>query len=115
MNLTHEIEGSVCILTLAATLRVTDRATLLDTVRAAAANGVRLVVVDMATVGSLDSAGLGALVSLAGELRAIGGDLRLAGLREEWWPHLALARVDTLFPRYGSVADARVATPVTGS
>jgi anti-sigma B factor antagonist len=68
--------------------------------------GARLVLVDFANAGYIDSSGLGALVSLSRRLREVGGDLRLIGLNDDLRALFELTRLDALFPLYATRADA---------
>lgn len=59
--------------------------------------GDRKFVLDFERTRFLDSSGLGTLVTLAGEIREAGGELRLAGLSEPIRTLFALTRLDGLF------------------
>ena len=52
------------------------------------------LVLDLAGVGYIDSAGIGALVSGLKRARAVGGDLRLCGLGHDVRAIFALTRLD---------------------
>ena len=59
--------------------------------------GARSFVIDFAETGYIDSAGLGALVSLSKKIREAGGSLRLTNLNEDLRTLFELTRLDTLF------------------
>ena len=59
--------------------------------------GVRSFVIDFAEAGYVDSAGLGALVSLSKKIREASGSLRLTNLNEDLRTLFELTRLDTLF------------------
>ncbi|MGQ0844727.1 MAG: STAS domain-containing protein [Sporichthyaceae bacterium] len=75
----------------------------LETPRAADANRV---VVDLTGTEFIDSSGLGALVTSLKRLRQSGGDLRIAGVREQARTVLRLTNLDQVLVPYDSVADA---------
>ena len=59
--------------------------------------GARRFVIDFALTGYIDSSGLGVLITLSKEIRAKGGDLRLASLNEDLQRLFELTRLDTFF------------------
>jgi len=62
-------------------------------------HGARNFLIDFSRTGYIDSAGLGALVSLMKRVREEGGELRLANLNDDLKQLLRLTKVDTLLPR----------------
>jgi anti-sigma B factor antagonist len=72
---------------------------------AIAARRVRLVV-DLAEVDKIDSAGLGTLLYARAELRRAGGSLALANLKPAHLKTLHVARLETVFNVFGSEQDA---------
>src|SRR4051812_22027136 len=58
--------------------------------------GARRFVIDFRETGYIDSAGLGALVSLSKKIREQAGDLRLANLNDDLRRLFALNKLDTL-------------------
>lgn len=68
--------------------------------------GVRSFVIDFADTGYVDSAGLGALVSLSKRIREANGSLRLTNLNEDLRMLFELTRLDTLFSLDGGVTNA---------
>ena len=75
--------------------------------------GTRSFVIDFSEAGYVDSAGLGALVSLSKKIRESSGSLRLTNLNEDLRTLFELTRLDTLFAldekdeRAGTAADLR--------
>lgn len=75
--------------------------------------GARSFVIDFAEAGYVDSAGLGALVSLSKKIREASGSLRLTNLNEDLRTLFELTRLDTLFAlddkneQDGTTADLR--------
>jgi anti-sigma B factor antagonist len=59
--------------------------------------GARNFVIDFAETGYIDSAGLGALVSLSKRVREAHGTLRLANLNDDLRTLFELTKLDTLF------------------
>jgi anti-sigma B factor antagonist len=58
---------------------------------------VRQVALGLASVRAIDSAGMGALISVLRALRALGGDLKLFGVTEPVLATLSLVRLDRVF------------------
>ena len=73
-----------------------DRQELRRAVLEALDRGVRQFRIDFARVSSIDSSGLGALVSLAKHIREGRADLRLANLNRELRTLFALTKLDTI-------------------
>ncbi len=61
-------------------------------------DGAARVVLDMAGVPYMDSAGLGALVQASGMAKQQGGDLRLCGVPERVAELIRMTRTDGLLP-----------------
>jgi anti-sigma B factor antagonist len=68
--------------------------------------GERKFLVDLTQTGYIDSSGLGVLVSLSMKIRAVGGELRLAGLNEDLKTLFEVTKLDTLFAISDAAADA---------
>ena len=75
-------------------------------VRAQLEQGRSTVVVDLSNTEYVDSAGLGTLVLLNKEARALGGSLVLAGLSEHVRDLLRLVRLDEVFTIASTVEEA---------
>lgn len=82
-------------------LVVSNRQELKDVVQRALAAGDRKLLLDFTGTGYIDSSGLGALVTIAKQVREQGGEMRLAGLNEDLRSLFELTKLDTLF----SIAD----------
>jgi anti-sigma B factor antagonist len=76
-----------------------------DRMKAAVEGGGALVVLDLSSVGFLDSSGLGAVVAVRRFLRA-GQRLELAGLTPAVERVFRLTRMDTVFVLHAEVGDA---------
>ncbi|MCC5951036.1 MAG: STAS domain-containing protein [Acidimicrobiia bacterium] len=70
------------------------------------ADGEQRVVLDLAGVDFVDSAGIGLVVMVAKRLAAHGGELRIAGPTQGVWSVFELVGLDRLWPAHESVADA---------
>lgn len=91
---------------------VSNRSEVRQRVRAQLEQGHATVVVDLSRTEYVDSAGLGTLVLLNKEARALGGCLVLAGLSDHVRDLLRLVRLDEVFTIAATVAEgARVAAP----
>ena len=93
-------------LTLGTSLHAAD-AQLQKTIR----DGAAKVVLDLAGVPYMDSAGLGALVQAAGLAKQQGGDLRLCGASARVAELIKMTRTDALLPMDADV-DASLAAMV---
>ena len=78
-------------------LIVGNRHELKDLVQNALATGERKFLLDFSRTGYIDSSGLGALVTIARQVRELGGELRLAGLNDDLRSLFELTKLDTLF------------------
>jgi anti-sigma B factor antagonist len=74
-----------------------------DTVRQL---GPATVIVDMSRVRSVDSSGLGVLIGLYVSFERNYRRLLLAGLNDRIWDLFRICRIDDVFTRYPTVADA---------
>jgi len=68
--------------------------------------GARRFVIDFSRTGYIDSSGLGVLITLSKEVRAQGGDLRLASLNPDLQRLFELTKLDTLFEIHATLRDA---------
>jgi len=97
MPLTQRIAGRTVVVEVEGQLIVGNRHELKQMVLAALGDGARRFVIDFARTGYIDSSGLGVLITLSKEVRAAGGDLRLASLNEDLQTLFELTRLDTFF------------------
>ena len=70
-------------------------------------SGHKQIVLDLAGVDYIDSAGLGTLVSGAASVRRAGGELKLANLTSRVRDLMQITRLSTLFEVYDSLDKAR--------
>jgi anti-sigma B factor antagonist len=70
-------------------------------------SGHKQIVLDLAGVDYIDSAGLGTLVAGAASVRRAGGELKLANLTSRVRDLMQITRLSTLFEVYDSLDKAR--------
>jgi anti-sigma B factor antagonist len=70
------------------------------------------LVIDMTHVRSLDSSGLGVLIGLYASFERDCRPLLLAGLNDRIWDLFRMCKIEDVFTRYPTVADAEQALPV---
>ena len=70
--------------------------------------GMKGVIVDCTKLDILSSAGLAKLLMLHRRMKAVGGDVKIAGLQGMSVQVLRLARLDSLFQLYPDVSQARL-------
>ena len=70
------------------------------------------LVVDMSAIRSMDSTGLGVLIGLYASFERDCRRLLLAGLNDRIWNLFRTCKIDPLFTRYPTVADAERIVPV---
>ncbi len=68
--------------------------------------GKRNVVFDVAGVARIDSTGVGRFISSYNKIKAVGGEMRIAGAAGQLYAALHASRLDTIFPLYPSVEQA---------
>ena len=95
--------GGVVVVRVEGQLIVGNRQELKQLVQDGLEAGERKFLFDFSQTGYIDSSGLGALVSIARNVRERGGELRLAGLNEDLRSLFELTKLDTLFV----IADTR--------
>jgi len=97
MSVRRTQEGDTVVLGVEGQLIAGNRQQLREAVTAEIDRGARKFVIDFADTGYVDSAGLGALVSLSKRIREAEGSLRLINLNEDLRTLFELTRLDTLF------------------
>ena len=106
-------QGGVVVIAVEGQLVAGNRQQLREAVVSEIERGTRSFVIDFAEAGYVDSAGLGALVSLSKKIRESSGSLRLTNLNEDLRTLFELTRLDTLFAldekdeQAGTTADLR--------
>ena len=107
LKVTQREEDGISILQLKGRLTFGPEDILLDDeIRETLAAGTVRVVIDLANVDKIDSAGLGTLLYARGELRRAGGGLALANLQPAQMKVLLVAKLETVFYVYDSQLDA---------
>lgn len=110
MSIRSTREGEKVVVAVEGQLIAGNRQQLRDAVLPEIDRGARHFVIDFADTGYIDSAGLGALVSLSKRIREADGTLRLTNLNEDLRTLFELTKLDTLFSfgTGGGRADSRV-------
>jgi anti-sigma B factor antagonist len=90
-------QGDTVVIGVEGQLVAGNRQQLREAVTSEIERGTRSFVIDFADTGYVDSAGLGALVSLSKRIRESNGSLRLTNLNEDLRTLFELTRLDTLF------------------
>ncbi len=74
-----------------------------------------ILVVDMKGVRYVDSSGIGVLIGLYVSFEQKSRHLLLAGINDWVWDLFRKCRIDDVFTRYATVADAELAVPNMGT
>ena len=117
MSLRTTKQGDAIIIAVEGQLVAANRQQLREAVTMEIDRGARAFIIDFAETGYVDSAGLGALVSLSKKIRESNGSLRLTNLNDDLRTLFELTRLDTLFAldepgeQTGTTADLRPRTP----
>jgi anti-sigma B factor antagonist len=90
-------QGETVVVAVEGQLVAANRQQLREAVAFEIDRGARSFVIDFSETGYIDSAGLGALVSLSKKIRESSGSLRLTNLNEDLRTLFELTRLDTLF------------------
>jgi len=85
-----------------------ESAGLRDTLKRALTSS-KNVVLDLSDVNYIDSSGLGTLVGVYSSARAVGADIKLAGLNQRLRDLLQITKLVTVFEVYDHVKDAMAA------
>jgi anti-sigma B factor antagonist len=97
MSVQSRREGETVVISVEGQLIAGNRQQLRDAVASAIDRGAHAFVIDFADTGYIDSAGLGALVSLSKRIRESNGSLRLINLNDDLRTLFELTKLDTLF------------------
>jgi anti-sigma B factor antagonist len=107
MDIIERMEGDVVILSLEGKFVGGTECTAIYTrAKELIEQGIRKAVVDLHQVTLLNSSGLGALVGSLISFRRVGGDLKLARLKDRMHGLLMAADVIRLFETFDTVEDA---------
>lgn len=90
-------DSEQCTLRVAGALDLVSAPQLLPTIDALVEERRARVVVDLSGLELIDSSGVAALVALYKRLRAVGGDVTVAGARDQPLAILRLLRMDRVF------------------
>ena len=76
-------------------------------------HGPQNLVIDMSRVRSVDSSGLGVLIGVYVSFERTCGRLLLAGLNDRIWDLFRMCKIEDVFTRYPTVADAEHVLPMS--
>jgi len=99
-------QGDISVVRSEGQLTVSNRQELKTLVAELLEKGERRFVLDFEETGYIDSSGLGALVTIAKQVREHGGDLRLSALNDDLRQLFELTKLDTLFAIAPSTSEA---------
>jgi anti-sigma B factor antagonist len=97
MSVHSRREGETVVVAVEGQLIAGNKQQLRDAVNLEIDRGARRFVIDFAETGYIDSAGLGALVSISKKIRDSQGSLRIAHLNEDLRTLFELTRLNSLF------------------
>jgi anti-sigma B factor antagonist len=97
MSVRSTRQGDTVVIGVEGQLVAGNRQQLREAVTSEIDRGARAFVIDFAETGYIDSAGLGALVSLSKKIRESDGSLTLTNLNDDLRTLFELTRLDTLF------------------
>lgn len=107
MRIHERIVGSVAIMELTGDILLNDGdVQLKDKARSLIQQDFRRVVVDLGSVGYMDSAGLGALVQAFATTKHAGGTMKLMRLTRKIKDLLTITKLVTVFDTYETEAEA---------
>ena len=106
MSYTASRQDDITVIRSEGQLTVNNRQELKTLVAERLEQGDRRFVLDFGETGYIDSSWLGALVTIAKQVRERGGDLRLGGLNDDLRQLFELTKLDTLFSISPSASEA---------
>lgn len=107
LHMNEKETGGVTVVTLAGRVTLGDESNQLRSkIKELLSQGNKRLVLDLAGVSYIDSAGLGTLVAAYTSARNEGGDIRLASVTKRFGELLGITKLVTIFSVHNSVADA---------
>jgi anti-sigma B factor antagonist len=107
LDITTEREGGSCTLTLSGEIDVYTAPQLKNELVQAVESGCVDIVVDLESVGFIDSSGLGVLVGGLRRVKERGGTLRLVCTRDPILKIFRITGLDKVFPVFATVSEAQ--------
>jgi anti-sigma B factor antagonist len=104
MTFQKTIVGTIATLKIEGALDALSTPDLRPTIDALITDGVSKVTVDLSSLRLIDSSGVGALISLYKRLRARGGDMTIAGIKDQPLAIFKLLRLERMLTPAGSAA-----------
>ena len=106
---TELVNDHCCLIPLAGRFDATSVNVMKEVFKDLIGGAVTQVIVDMAEVSFVDSAGLSALVSALKRVRRLGGDMVIAGMQPQAKTVFSLTMLDQVIPIYTDRAEALAA------
>jgi anti-sigma B factor antagonist len=104
---THTIAPDVTVYEISGRLNLSNTLlTIENAIRGLIDGGTRKMVVDLSNLNSIDSAGIGMLVSCSGHMEHHGGKLRVAGAQGAVAKVFAMVHMDRILPLDADLATA---------
>lgn len=107
LDIKSERDGGMCVVGLEGEIDVYTAPRLKEELVSVVESGCANVVVDMESVGFIDSSGLGVLVSALRRARERDGVVRIVCTRDNILKIFRITGLDKVFPIYADVAEAR--------
>lgn len=99
MKFARSDNGTETLLRIEGTLDAASAPDLRPTLDTLVAEGRTAIVVDLSMLELIDSSGVGVIVALYKRIKALGGDVRIVGVRDQPLAILRLLRMDRIFLR----------------
>jgi anti-anti-sigma factor len=109
MQIQTKREGEAAVAAVSGKLDMVTAAEFQKALGEVIASGAKRVVLDLGELSYVSSAGIGAVMTLARELRTRGGELRLSNLRDNVAKIFDVCGIAKVVPVHGSVAEALAA------
>jgi len=107
MEVIERKEGPVTILTLQARyIGAAEAGHIMDTLHELRERGEKSIVIDLGPVQTMNSSGLGALISGLNTMRLAGGEIKLTGVNEKVDKLLTITKLHSVFESFASVEEA---------
>jgi anti-sigma B factor antagonist len=107
MVVREDKRGTVTVLTLQTLyIGASEAGILMDALHELRERDEKWIVIDLSQVMTMNSSGLGALISGLNTMRQAGGDLKLSGVTEKVEKLFVITKLHSVFERFASVQEA---------
>jgi anti-sigma B factor antagonist len=104
---THKIAPDITVYEISGRLNLSNELISIENaIRGLIDGGARKMVIDLTNLNSIDSAGIGTLVSCSGHMEHSGGTLRIAGAHGTVAKVFAMVHMERILPLDGTVESA---------